>query len=65
MASPIEIRKMKAELLGVSHAKANLEIRIEEMLEEIQRLKNHVEVQIKREVELQGKIAETESALKN
>ena len=65
MASTLEIKKMKAELMGVSHAKANLEIRIEEMHDEVERLKIHVEIQAKREVELAQKIAEIESASRN
>lgn len=55
--SPLDLKKMKAELLGVSHAKANLEIRIEEMLSEIDRLQSHIQIQILKEQELSEKIA--------
>jgi len=62
MAISLELKKVKAELLGVSHAKANLEIRIEEMLTEIERLKSHIEVQIEAEGKLSQKIADMEKS---
>lgn len=54
--SPIELKKIKVELLRVSAAKAELELRIDERLEEIQRLKDNIKISEAKEVELQEKI---------
>jgi len=42
----------------VSAAKAELELRIEERLDEIERLKEHVKIQVEKEKELELKINE-------
>lgn len=52
----IEVKKLKVELLNVQAAKASLELRIEERLEEIARIKEHIDISEKKEVELQDKI---------
>ena len=57
----LELKKMKAELLSVSAAKAHLEVRIEQSLEDIERIKEHVKIQEAKENELRQKIAEVES----
>lgn len=56
----LELKKVKVELLRVSAAKAELELRIEEFLDNISRLKEHIEVQKTREEELDNKIKEME-----
>jgi hypothetical protein len=52
----LELKKTKVELLKVSAAKAELELRVEERLEEIERIKDNIKIQEKKEVELQSKI---------
>jgi predicted nucleic acid-binding Zn-ribbon protein len=64
MATQLDVKKMKAELLGVSHAKAMLEIRIDEMKEEALRLSAHIEIQSAKEKELKQKISDIEASLK-
>lgn len=55
----LDIKKIKVELLQVQAGKASLELRIEEILEEIERLKGHIAISEKKEHELKEKIKET------
>lgn len=52
----LETKRKEVELLKVSAAKAELEFKILEKLEDIERIKQHIELQIKREVELKEEI---------
>lgn len=52
----IEKRKMELELIRVTAAKMSMEIQIEEMKLEIERLEGHVAVQIDKENELKTKL---------
>jgi hypothetical protein len=61
MMSPLELKRMKLELIKVAAARNELEFRIEERLDEINRIKEHIKVQLDKEAELQGKI-DAESA---
>lgn len=54
MNKDLEIKKIKLELMKVSTAKAELELKIEERLDEIKRLKNHILIQEQRELELKN-----------
>jgi len=54
--SPLELKRMKLELIKVSAARAELEFKIEERLEDINRLKDNIKIQEAREAELQVKI---------
>ena len=54
--TPLEIKKLKVELLQVEAATASLELRIEERLDEIERIKEHILVQKNKEKELSEKI---------
>ena len=54
--TPLEIKRMKLELIKVAAARHELEFRIEERLDEINRLKDHVKVQEAKEAELKEKI---------
>ena len=54
--SPLELKRMKLELVKVATARQELEFRIEERLDEIERIKEHVKIQQDKEAELQGKI---------
>ena len=56
--TPLELKKMKVELLRVSAAKAELELRIDERMDEISRIEEAVKAQEAKEQELQTKIAE-------
>lgn len=50
------MKKLKVELLQVEAARASLELRIEEKLDEIARIKESIEISEKRESELKNKI---------
>lgn len=52
----LEIKKIKAELAAVHSAKLNLEVRIEESLEQIDKMKEHIVIQEAREKELNDKL---------
>jgi hypothetical protein len=54
--SPLELKKLKVELMRVTAARAELELRIEERLDEIERLKEHIKIQLDKETELEQKI---------
>ena len=59
----LELKRMKVELLRVASAKADLELRIEEMQENINRLMDNIAIQKAKEDELQAKInAEEQTA---
>jgi hypothetical protein len=60
--TPLELKRMKLELIKVAAARHELEFRIEERLDEINRLKDHVKVQEAKEAELKEKIAAEGSA---
>lgn len=61
--TPLEIKRMKLELVQVGAARASLEFRIEEHLEDIDRIKKSIAIQVDKELELQGKIEEAVAAL--
>jgi hypothetical protein len=52
----IDKKRLEMELLRVTAAKYDLEIRVEEMSTQILELKQHIQVQINKELELQLKI---------
>lgn len=52
----LDLKRIKLELVKVAAARAELEFRIEERLDEIDRLKEHIKVQLDREAELTLKI---------
>ena len=54
----LELKRMKVELLNVAAARAGLELRIEESLENIKRLEDNIAIQKAKEDELTAKIAE-------
>jgi hypothetical protein len=56
--SPLELKRTKLELIKVAASRHELEFRIEEKLEEIARIKEHIKVQTDKEAELQEKIVE-------
>jgi hypothetical protein len=58
--SPLELKRMQVELLTVSARKAELELRIHERMEEIERLQEHIAVQEAKEAELSAKLAEAQ-----
>ena len=56
MMTPLELKRIKLELIKVAAARCEIEFRIEERLDEIERLKDHVKIQEAKEAELQAKI---------
>jgi hypothetical protein len=50
--TPLELKKLKAELLNVQAAKAMLELRIDERLEEISRIQENIKISEAKELEL-------------
>ena len=54
----LELKKMKCELLNVSAAKAGLELRIEEYMDNIKRLEDNIAISTAKEEELKQKIAD-------
>jgi hypothetical protein len=60
--SPVDLKRLKVQLLQVSAAKADLELKIEERLEDIERIKNAIKTQTDKEAELQQKISDAEKA---
>ena len=52
----VELKRIKVELLRVSAAKAEMELRIEEAQENIKRLEDNIAIQKAKEDELQAKI---------
>jgi len=64
MASPLDIKRKKVELLRVSSAKAELELRIHERMEDIERLQEHIKISEAKEVELVQAIQDMEKEIK-
>lgn len=58
MMSELDKKKMALQLRQVENARWELEIRIEEMLAEVERVKKHIEIQSAKEEELKAKLAE-------
>jgi len=54
----LELKKTKVELLRMSAAKAEVELRIEEYMDNIKRLQDNIAISEAKEQELQLKIAE-------
>lgn len=54
--TPLEKKKIQAELAAVYSARLNLEFRIEESLENIERMKEHIKIQEDKEKELSDKL---------
>jgi hypothetical protein len=61
MLSDLERKRMSVELIRVSAAKAELEFRIEERLDEINRIKEHIKISELKELELREKIKEAQN----
>lgn len=60
--SPLELKRVKLELVKVAAARAELEFRVDERLDEINRIKDNIKIQLDKEAELQSKIAEAEKS---
>jgi len=58
MATPLELKKAKAELLRVQAAKADMEVRIADHMENIDRLNVQMSISQSKEDELIQKLAE-------
>lgn len=55
--SPIELKKLKLEIARVTTAKLDLEIRLDERLQEIEKIKEYIAVQEAKEAELNDKLS--------
>lgn len=53
---PMDKKKMEIELMRVTAARMDMEIKIEEIQEEIKRLAGFIEIQVKKENELKRKL---------
>jgi septal ring factor EnvC (AmiA/AmiB activator) len=62
MATPLEIKKIKAELLRVQSAKADFEVRIEDHMENIARLNAQMTISQAKEDELTKTLADIQNA---
>lgn len=56
----LELKRMKVELLRVSAAKAELELRVEEQMDNVKRLQENIAISTAKEEELTAKIAEAQ-----
>lgn len=54
--TPLEKRKKEVELAHVRAARMSLELKIDEMLAEIERLKSHVEISLKKESDIEKEL---------
>lgn len=52
----LELKKIKLELMRVQTARMDMELKIDERKEEIQRLEDHIKIQSDKELELSQKI---------
>jgi septal ring factor EnvC (AmiA/AmiB activator) len=62
MATPLELKKVKAELLRVQAAKADMEVRIEDHMENIGRLNANIVISQAKEDELTKQLADMQVA---
>lgn len=53
----MEMKRKKLELARVELARQEQELKIEERLEEIERIKGHIEIQLKKEQELRAELS--------
>ena len=58
--SPLDLKRMKLDLIKVGAAKAELQFKIDERLEDIKRIEDNIKIQEDKEQELRDKIAEAE-----
>jgi hypothetical protein len=56
--SPLDLKRIKLELMKVTAARHELELRIDERMEEIERIKANIQIQLEKETELTQKIKE-------
>lgn len=61
---PLEIKRLKLDLIRVAAARADLEFRVEERMDEIERIKANIQVQLDTETKLTAKISEAEAEAK-
>lgn len=54
--STIDIKRIEVELAKVTSARAELELKIMERLEDIERIKLHIQGQLDKELELRNKL---------
>ena len=55
----LDQKRKKLELMRVQTARHELEFRVEERLEDIKRLEEHIKIQVDKETQLMSELAET------
>jgi hypothetical protein len=64
MSNALELKRLKLQLMQIATGRAQTEFRIEEFLDNAERLKPTLELQLKQEAEVSEKVAEMEKELK-
>ena len=59
--NPLELKRLKLDLIKVGAAKAELAFKIDERLEDIRRIEENIKISEAKEEELKVKIAEAEA----
>jgi hypothetical protein len=59
--NPLELKRLKLDLIKVGAAKAELAFKIDERLEDIRRIEENIKISEAKEEELKAKIAEAEA----
>lgn len=61
--TPLELKKLKLELMKVTAARLELECRIDDFKESILKLQSSIEIQLAKETELTAKIEDASKSL--
>ena len=56
--SPLELKRVEVELMQVTASRHALELKVAERLDEVERIKESIKIQLAKEVELAAKIKE-------
>jgi hypothetical protein len=59
----LELKKLESELARVVSSRQELELKIMMLEEDIERIKTHVEIQLKKELEIKNKMIATEGEI--
>lgn len=62
MNKKLELLRVKSELAAVSSARSNMEFKIEEHMDNVMRLQDHIKVQVAKEKELTEKLSAMDAA---
>lgn len=62
--SPLELKRLKLDLVKISAAKCELQFKIEERLDDIRRIEENIKISELKEEEIKAKIAQAEAEAK-